>query len=346
MTRIVALFSVLFVLTQLVLMEAPAVAQVGGNSYQSARTVTVESWVEEWDPAAGRWIRVAQGQAEAGAFEETIPTITTAIVNQQVVAETRTYPRTEAQSAPRLSARFARPVAIRDLAHRSAQYGPFIVTSATHAAVVGPTDSDAPRHFDAMLRDFPQLATLEMIEAPGTTNDLANLEVGRMIRAAGIATHVPQGGSVRSGAVELFLAGITRTLEDGAQFAVHSWLDNYGREADDFDPDHPAHRLYLDYYVEMGMSDARARAFYDMTNSVPHASALWLKAHEMRPWLAPETPRMRIAAREFTPEIAPEIASETDSHDAVVPLLAYSNLNAISIARLDLSRLDSRAAFP
>ena len=95
---------------------------------------------------------------------------------------------------------------------------------------------------------------------------------------------------MRSGAVELFLAGKRRTAERGALFAVHSWLDNYGREPDDFAPDAPANRLYLDYYEEMGMSEARARAFYAMTNSVPHHSAKWLRADEMLPWTRPQTP--------------------------------------------------------
>ena len=62
-----------------------------------------------------------------------------------------------------------------------------------------------------MIRDFPALTMLEMVEAPGTSNDLANLQVARRIRASGIAIHVPSHGSVRSGAVELFLAGAQRT---------------------------------------------------------------------------------------------------------------------------------------
>ena len=87
-----------------------------------------------------------------------------------------------------------------------------------------------------------------MVEAPGTDNDIANLAVGRRIRAAGLATYVPRGGSVRSGAVELFLAGVERQIDDGAEFAVHSWLDNHGREANDFAADDPAHRLWSKVY--------------------------------------------------------------------------------------------------
>ncbi len=125
---------------------------------------------------------------------------------------------------------------------------------------------------------------LDMVECPGTRDDRANLKVGRMIRAAGLVTHVPAIGSVRSGAVELFLAGVDRDIAHGAEFAVHSWMDAYGREADDFSFDAPENRQYLDYYREMGMSTDQARAFYDFTNSVPHARALWLGASDMRRW--------------------------------------------------------------
>lgn len=171
-----------------------------------------------------------------------------------------------------------------------AAYGPFRVIDPTRAALVGTTTAATPAQFAALLRAYPALRTLDMVEAPGTENDRANLAVGRMIREAGLTTRVPRGGSVRSGAVELFLAGATREVEEGARFAVHSWRDNRGREADDFAPDAPEHRYYLDYYREMGMSEDGARDFYAMTNTVPHARARWLDAGDMRGWLARTLP--------------------------------------------------------
>jgi hypothetical protein len=139
-----------------------------------------------------------------------------------------------------------------------------------------------------------------------------------MIREAGLRTHVPAGGSVRSGAVELFLAGTERTMEEGATFAVHSWLDSYGRQPKDFAEDHAANRLYLDYYVEMGMTKDQAREFYAMTNSVPHESALWLGASDMRPWVP--APRQMAAARHVLAlDDAP--VSVTNEGPLVVPVL-------------------------
>lgn len=169
-----------------------------------------------------------------------------------------------------------------------ASYGPFRVLDDRRAALTGITDSSSPAAFAAMLRDHPQITTLEMLDCPGTYDDLANLELGRMIRRAGLATHVPASGSVQSGAVELFLAGTVRRIDDGAEFAVHAWEDDEGMEATDFSLDAPENRKYLAYYREMGMAPARAAAFYAMTNSVPFEQALWLDAAEMRRWL-PET---------------------------------------------------------
>ncbi|WP_370190750.1 alpha/beta hydrolase [Qipengyuania sp.] len=199
----------------------------------------------------------------------------------------------------------------RDYNRGIAQYGPFRVIDERRVALVGETDGSTPGFFRAMLRDFPGLEQLDMVECPGTRDDRANLSVGRMIRQAGLVTHVPAIGSVRSGAVELFLAGVERDIAEGAEFAVHSWMDPYGREAADFSIDAPENRQYLDYYREMGMTTEQARAFYDFTNSVPHRRALWLGASDMRRWSGrpqqAKTPARRSVAKP-------------------VPTLAYANV--------------------
>lgn len=166
-----------------------------------------------------------------------------------------------------------------------AAYGPFRVLGDGRAALVGVTDSYSPAAFDLMLAEHPQIDTIEFIECPGTFDDRANLQLGRMIRARGILAVVPEGGSVRSGAVELFLAGASRQIADGAEFAVHAWLDDRGLSAWDYAADSPEHRKYLDYYREMGMDGEEAMRFYAMTNSVPFESALWLSGEEMRSWV-------------------------------------------------------------
>lgn len=174
-----------------------------------------------------------------------------------------------------------------------ARYGPFRVLDASHAALVDTTDARSPAQFIAMLQAFPGIRTLELIECPGTDDDRANLKLGVMIHDRGIATDVPDGGSVRSGGVELFLAGVRRSAAANAEFAVHSWADEYGLEPKDFAPDAPENRIYIDYYRRMGMSEAEARAFYAMTNSVPNGDARWLGTADMAQWVRLDQPHIR-----------------------------------------------------
>lgn len=157
-----------------------------------------------------------------------------------------------------------------------ASYGPFEVLDGGRAALVAETDSYSPADFEAMLRAHPGIRVLEMADCPGTVDDFANLRLGRMIRARGIATHVPDHGSVRSGAVELFLAGASRSAAPDAAFVVHSWIDEDGREPDDFAADAAVNRAYVKYYQEMGLAQDKAAAFYALTNSVPNEDVLML----------------------------------------------------------------------
>ena len=172
-----------------------------------------------------------------------------------------------------------------EVPHGIASFGPFRVLDGTRAALVDATDERSPAQFEAMLAAYPGISLIEMIECPGTEDDRANLKLGRMIHARGISTHVPAGGSVRSGGVELFLAGKSRIADPGAEFAVHSWADEDGREAKDYPDSAPENRAYIAYYEEMGMPEPQARAFYAMTNSVPNADAKWFGAAEMGHWV-------------------------------------------------------------
>ncbi len=205
-------------------------------------------------------------------------------VVEYVVVETVYYSMGE--EVPAMSAqRFVTPQPHRDMRAPVARYGPFRVLDDGTAALAGITDERSPAAFAAMLRDYPAIAMLEFHDCPGTYDDRANLRLGRMIRDAGLDVRVPADGSVRSGAVELVLAGRTLTIADGARFAVHAWLDDLGREAGDYAPDSEEHRKYLGYYADVGMTADEAQAFYAMTNSASFDSARWLGGAEMRSWI-------------------------------------------------------------
>ncbi len=338
MIRALALLLAVFAL---LLPGTPALAQSG------ARVVSSVSWVEEWDPATGRWVPVEDDPAAfpSAGFDTAarIPASTTVTragsvtITETVVAEPVRF--------------IARPARMPGAAGGLAQYGPFRVLDDRRAALVGSTDVAAPEAFAAMLAAHPGLEVIEFLDAPGTSNDLANLRLGRAIRAAGLATHVPDGGSARSGAVELFLAGTRRSIAPGALFAVHSWRDEAGREPADFAPDAPENRLYLDYYAEMGMSAEEARAFYAMTNSVPHADALWLEGSEMARWIAPEAASEAAGRSRSLPRLPADAAPVASApvtlavllvgEQPLAPRIAYADL-----AAMPLALLDSLAAFP
>ncbi len=210
------------------------------------------------------------------------------------------------------ASRYVSPLQERTEQAAVAAFGPFRVIDNHTAAIVGVTDSHAPAQFAALLQRYPQVGVLEFVEAPGTHDDRANLALGRMIRERGIATRVEDGGSVRSGAVELFLAGATREIDPASEFAVHGWLDDWGRGAEDYPAGAPEHRRYLDYYVEMGMDRAEAEAFYAMTNSVPFEDARWLTGAEMRGWVDEQSDM-----------------AETPAVEGELPRLAYLDLEPV-----------------
>lgn len=166
-----------------------------------------------------------------------------------------------------------------------ARFGPFHVVAPDRVELNGSIESDTPGQFKALLRAFPSVRQIDMVDCPGTGDDEANLALARMVRRAGIATYVPNGGSVRSGGVELFLAGAKRHADPDAEFAVHSWLDEDGLEPDDYAASDPVNREYVDYYREMGMSEDKAKAFYALTNSVPHDDALYLKSRDIAAYI-------------------------------------------------------------
>lgn len=263
----------------------------------SAQVLSVETYVEEWDTASQQWVRVEDARTTPGANRLAQPAFSHDSAFHQAAIQPAAAPK---------------PLA---------QFGPFRVVDQDRAELVDVTDRHSPTDFAEMLRAFPGIRTLAMVEAPGTDDDRANLKVGRMIRAAGITTHVPRGGSVRSGAVELFLAGAERRIDDGAEFAVHSWIDAHGRQPKDFPMSAPANRMYLDYYAEMGMNAEEARAFYAMTNSVGFSDAKWLDAAEMREWVGQEP----VGQGEQGFQAVPRAKASADA----APVIAYLDLDTL-----------------
>lgn len=162
-----------------------------------------------------------------------------------------------------------------------ARVGPFHLVSADTVEMIGTVDSNTPAEFARLLAAHPGIRRLVMVECPGSVDEDANHRLARAVRRAGIATHVPAGGSIRSGAVELWLAGTQRTAAADAEFGVHSWRDEDGREARDFAANDPVHAEYLGFYREMGLNADVAARFYALTNSVGFDDVRYLSAQDM-----------------------------------------------------------------
>ncbi len=251
-----ALVRSLFVaLCAAVLAFAPAQAQQGFT------VTTTVSWT--WEDAA----EGADDTDDGAAIDEDA-----ALLDDEALADDADMTATR---------RYAPSATLATLGRARAHYGPFAVIDAVTVRMAGDVTSATPRQFAAMLAAYPGLKRLEMVDCPGSLDEEANLILARAIRRAGLETVVPSGGSVRSGAVELWLAGITRRAASDAEFGVHSWADDTGREANDYAASDPVHAEYLSYYREMGMDDAKARAFYALTNSTPFDDVRYLTRDDM-----------------------------------------------------------------
>lgn len=146
--------------------------------------------------------------------------------------------------------------------------------TATMTGVIGPSTPDAVRD---LLAEHPELSTIVMADVPGSMDDESNLVASRLVRDAGLAVHVPADGVIASGGVDFFLAGTSRTWDEGAMFGVHSWSDG-SNDGADIPRGDPSHRLYLDYYAEMGVDPD----FYWFTlEAAPAASIHYMTAAEL-----------------------------------------------------------------
>lgn len=163
----------------------------------------------------------------------------------------------------------------------STDYGIFSSQDDNTATLDGVIDSDTPIHWDNFIAAFPNTNKLILIDGPGSTDDEANLELSRKIRNQNIATHLPANAEIASDAVDLFIAGTTRTRGPGGKFGVHAWADETS-EATDYPVGDEIHQPYIDYYMDMGFSQTDAEAFYYFTiNIASHDEIHWMTDAEV-----------------------------------------------------------------
>ncbi|WP_371229831.1 alpha/beta hydrolase [Roseovarius sp. 2305UL8-3] len=167
----------------------------------------------------------------------------------------------------------------------------FSITASGDTLILdGVIDTSTPEIVAGALRERPDIRVVTLRNIPGSDDDEANLELARMLRAAGVSTIIPPGGMVASGGTDLFLAGVTRVAAPDACIGVHSWAVSgfFGSEQGrDLPRDDPEHQLYLAYYREMGIHSD----FYWYTlNSADADHIHWMNASEINSFGLTTTP--------------------------------------------------------
>ena len=104
--------------------------------------------------------------------------------------------------------------------------------------------------FAAMIDDHPGIERIVLGVMDGTDTEIDVFAMGRLIRRLELETHLRSHSEIYSGAVDLFAAGATRSMERGAVVGVHSWSDGY-EEGGDLPRDAPAHDVYERFFERM-----------------------------------------------------------------------------------------------
>jgi hypothetical protein len=141
------------------------------------------------------------------------------------------------------------------------RFGPFYILNDTTVVINGDMGSRVDNQFEKFVNKYPNIKLLIMEECPGSRNDEELFKAAAMLKENSINTHLPPYAIIESGAVDLFLAGTIRTMEEGAKIGVHAW-SNGSSSATDYPEGHEEHEIYIDYYISVGYSQQDAEALY------------------------------------------------------------------------------------
>jgi len=150
-------------------------------------------------------------------------------------------------------------------------------SSFEQARVSGVICSGSYTAFEKMMKLYPEVKLLRLIEIPGSVDDETNLRLSKAIHQMGISTYLGNKGIIESGGTDLFLSGVTRKVEKGAKIGVHSWAfeDEDGKMVggSDLPKNSPEHQSYIDYYRHVGLS--KPEEFYWFTMHAASAEAIY-----------------------------------------------------------------------
>ena len=144
------------------------------------------------------------------------------------------------------------------------------------AYVNGGTNSKSYGVVKAFLDDNPQVNHLVLERMPGTKDADTNLHIARLLRKRGLSTHVTKDSYIVSGTVDLFLAGVERTMDCGGLIGVHSWSYTGRNGIGVFSPKNIGYdqrrKLQEHFLKEMGIDPA----FYEFTRDAADADEIYI----------------------------------------------------------------------
>ena len=136
-----------------------------------------------------------------------------------------------------------------------------------------------PEDLKLALRTYPSAKVIAMGNVPGSIDDEMNLVAARLVRAKGLHTYLMANSEIASGGTDFFLAGIKRSITPGAKLGVHSWADDMGVEATEYEHNDEVHEEYLSYFRSMGIPPS----FYWYTlEAAPSNEVHWMTAEELK----------------------------------------------------------------
>ncbi|MCT4606038.1 MAG: hypothetical protein N4A64_08010 [Marinisporobacter sp.] len=133
----------------------------------------------------------------------------------------------------------------------------------------GIINKDTIRQIKELISNYPDVKTIVMQNVEGSIDDESNLIASRLVRKAGLNTHVPADGMIASGGTDFFCAGVKRTVEDGAEIGVHSWGGAGIEKASSLSKEDESHKPYIKYYEEMKLPDPQGFYFFTIYAAEP-----------------------------------------------------------------------------
>ena len=141
------------------------------------------------------------------------------------------------------------------------RFGPFYILNDTTIVVNGDMGSRVDNQLERLLDKYPNISYVVMEECPGSRDDEELFKAALMIHNRDVHIHLPSHAKIESGAVDFFLSGTKRTMDEGAKIGVHAWSDG-NSSATEYPVGHEEHQIYIDYYLSVGYSEQDAESLY------------------------------------------------------------------------------------